>query len=162
MSQPGLRESDRKVLAGVVTDEAGLASHPSDETHFVPLDEKRRLRVNAIASKETHRIVSDGSINATVVKDAPGVLCGVDLFTAQNAGAWLKIYDKATTPDPSGGDIPVWDGLVPGLTGGAGFVKSNLDRQFANGIAYVLVSGAADDDETAPIAGDFKGNIQFK
>jgi hypothetical protein len=103
--------------------------------------------MNQWPSQATHRLLSAANTtNATVVKAKPG---SIDSICGFNAGAitYLKIYDKATTPDETD---------TPRLTL---YLAANLmfdfpfgrGINFANGIAYRMTTAAAD-NSTAAVA----------
>ena len=117
--------------------------------------------------------VSTAGINATVVKSGPATIGSIyfstDPVTAVSLGrgdstVFLKIYDKATTPNPSS-DVPV---LI--LTG-AGFSEysSNVSViepaggiAFNSGISFVITSSLADTDSTAIFAGQSVVDIIYR
>lgn len=104
----------------------------------------------AIAS----RIVSSGaSNNATSAKASPGFLRSVIGVNATAGVKYLKFYDKATAPNPAA-DTPV---LVFALPASAPFNLGAYDFKFSIGIGYAIVTGTADNDNTAIAAGDILG-----
>jgi hypothetical protein len=156
-----LIESERRLLAGRVRD--GVTALAPGDAVYANFDEHGRLLAAANPPSTGYPFLSDGTMQATLVHAGPCVLLSVDLFTAEPSAGWIKIYDLARAPDPSAGDVPLWRGMAPGLAGGAGFVKAfEGGKKFENGIAFVLVSGAANNDETGLAAGDFAGNVEWR
>jgi hypothetical protein len=92
------------------------------------------------------RIMSAATTNATLVKSTPGKIMGINLGNTGGAAAFLKLYDKATSP-VVGTDIPVETILIPAGT----FVnyRTHATTPFALGIAYAITNLVADSDTTA-------------
>ena len=109
----------------------------------------------------TH-LVSANSNNATVVKNSAGQVYGIEVFNVNAAARYLKLYDKATAPNPAS-DTPVKTILIPGSTSGAGVVTSFTNGlAFSNGIAFILVTGMADTDNNSVGANDVVVNLNYK
>ena len=88
--------------------------------------------------------------NATLVKGTAGVLNSIYADNTANAKRYLKLYNKATAP--SAADTP-WMVIV--LPAGAYVVLEPAGGfNFPLGIGYRIVTGAANNDNTAPVAGD--------
>lgn len=82
----------------------------------------------------------------TVIKASAGRLYGILApYNANAAVRFIKIYDKATAPDPAGGDVPVL--VVPISTSGSiGNVPSIMipgGVAMANGIGIICVTSIA-------------------
>lgn len=109
------------------------------------------------------KVISAASTNATVLKSRGGLL---GFLSATNSGAgpaYLKIYDKGTTP-VVGTDTPVFTFLIPGNTSGAG---SNLGIPFGGidfgaGISIAITGGVADSNTTPVNANEIIVNYGFK
>jgi hypothetical protein len=94
------------------------------------------------------------------VKGSAGQLYGYDLFNANAALRYVKIYDKATAPTSA--DTPKLVIMVPGSTAGAGAVKDFANGVvFAAGIGIRITTGQADNDTAAATAGDVVVNLQY-
>ena len=122
------------------------------------------LNAGTSGGTKTHRFKSTGSNKADVAKDAPGQLYGIQAFSTDETPVYVRVYDKATAPGTS--DTPVWEGLVPGSTGGvgSGFLKewpTGLDV-FTAGIGYRITTGVADSDDTATSANEVIVNFEYK
>lgn len=92
-----------------------------------------------------HSALSAGSMNATVVKATSGRLfAGLMVGNVNAAVRYLKVYDKATTPDPTS-DTPIFRIPIP-----AGHTFTfPFGYYFVNGLGYVMVTGAGDTSEDA-------------
>lgn len=108
---------------------------------------------NAMQQAETmgatpFRLVSTADANNTLVKSSPGVVTHIYASNVNAAVRYLKFYDKATTPT-AGTDTPVQVFAIPGATTG-GITNPNLlaPIEFSTGIAFALVTGAADNNST--------------
>lgn len=107
--------------------------------------------------------ISAANTNPTLLKSSGGLL---GFLAATNSGAtpaYLKIYDKATEPDPAT-DISTFTFLIPGNTAGAG---SNLGIpaggiDFGLGLGFAITGDEADGDTTAVAAGQVIVNYGFK
>lgn len=96
--------------------------------------------------------------NATVAKASPGKAVAVNGVNTNAAVRWLKFYDMATTPNPAV-DVPV---LSIALAASIPFNHPLYSFNFKVGVAYALVTGAADNDNTAVGAGDVLGlNVMY-
>jgi hypothetical protein len=108
-----------------------------------------------------YSIVGQSSTNATVLKAAPGRVGFIAAFNVASTPVYLKLYNKAITPTES--DTPVQRYTIPGNTAGAGFVLpvplQGID--FTAGIAYRLVTGAADTSTSAVTANEQLINIGY-
>lgn len=107
------------------------------------------------------RIVAQATINASVMKGAPGVVLGYALYNNTNANRYFRFYNKATTPSPSS-DTPAFTVIVP-AGGGANVSYGDAGGiPFGTGIAYDLTAGVADNDTTVPAANDVHGFVIWK
>lgn len=111
--------------------------------------------VTALTSTVTGFIAtSQATINDTVVKASAGTLISVNASNTHSSNwVYLKFYNKATAPDPSGGvDYPVTTLVIPPASKVHLQIPTN-GIPFSNGISYVIVGGYADNDETAVALG---------
>lgn len=102
------------------------------------------------------------STNATVCKASAGQV--YDLVLSNNSAniAYLKIYNKATTPTCNS-DTVVFETAIPASTSGAGSnVTIPVGRAFSAGISFCVTNGIAASDNTAVAAGAFLVNIGYK
>jgi len=111
--------------------------------------------------QQTH-LVSAATTNATLVKNAPGMVYEMSFFNTNAAARYVKVFDKATAPVP-GTDTPVRTMMAPGSANGAGFVLSFPNGlQFQNGIGFALTGAIADNDTTAIGANDCVVNFGYR
>ena len=105
------------------------------------------------ASTTAARLPSSAATNnATLISAKPGAIYSVNGYNASAGVIYLKFYDKATAPTV-GTDTPV---LTYALPATAAF-SFPVPFGFAVGIGYGLVTGAADNNNTAVGAGDVLG-----
>jgi hypothetical protein len=105
---------------------------------------------DAKSAQKTHRLLSAAATtNATVVKAANGTVCHIQGYNNKAAAAFLKMYDKATTPNV-GADTPR---KTYRLNPTAAFDFAT-DDYYGAGISYAITGAAADNDTTALVAGD--------
>lgn len=108
----------------------------------------------------TSRIVSAAnSNNATSAKGSSGRIYGIQGYNAASAVRYLKLYNGASAPTV-GTDVPVKTlALPPSAAFAYDFANGYY---FSTGIGYGLVTGSADNDNTAVTAGDILGlNIDY-
>jgi hypothetical protein len=104
------------------------------------------------------RIQSAATTNATSAKASAGQVYLVSVGNNGASDAWLKLYDKASSPTV-GTDTPVWSAYVP--KGTAREVTTDIGLVFSSGIAYAITGGAADTDTTAVAANQVTGVIGY-
>lgn len=109
-----------------------------------------------------HHVVSAASNNATSLKASAGQVYSIQVFNTNASPRYLKFYDKASSPSP-GSDTVVKSILIPGNTSGAGVVISwPSGVVFGTGIAYALVTGAGNTDNTGVGASEIILSIDYK
>lgn len=94
--------------------------------------------------------LTQGDINDQVIANSAKTLLSLNCNNTHSSN-WLyvKLYNKATAPDPSGGvDIPVLTLAVPPADTHELRIPTN-GVYFSTGIAVVIVGGFAHNDETA-------------
>lgn len=110
------------------------------------------------------RLVAAGvTEDKTVVKASPGRLLSVNASNIAAAAAHIKFYDKASVPAVAS-DVPVWGFTLGGNTAGAPFAPPLPPEGivFNVGIAFVIVTGAANTDATEVTAADVVLNGSYK
>lgn len=105
------------------------------------------------------KLIAANTDNATIVKASYGRLTGLTIHNTAAAVRYVKIYDKATAPAST--DTPV---MVIGMPANAALVVAlpGDGVEFQAGIGLRIVTGQADNDNTAPIAGDVVVNYQYR
>lgn len=102
------------------------------------------------------------SNNATVVKASAGQVYALQVFNVTATVAYLKLYNKATSPSP-GSDTPVKVIAIPANTAVGGVVmKWEKGLEFTTGIAYAVVTGISGTDNTSVAANSGIVNIDYK
>jgi len=117
-----------------------------------------QAELSALYSTRSSRIPSvANNTNPTLAKAGPGTLKHINCVNAAATVRYIKFYDKVTAPTV-GTDTPVLTVAVPATSA----FRLTLAHQFAVGIGYGIVTGAADNDTTAPTAADILGlNVLF-
>lgn len=104
-------------------------------------------------------VKSANSDNAAAIKATPGVVGGWNLINTTGSAVYVKLYDKATAPAPAS-DTPKIRIQIP-ANGQAFHPLGPIGWMFNTGIAVVMVTGAADTDDTAVAAGAILGAIGY-
>ena len=107
--------------------------------------------------------ISDGT-DFVSVTDGATTLYALSCTSIDATVVYIKVYDKATAPDPSADAASIkLRFAVPSLATGAGFVWSvPQGMDFPTGLGFALVTGAADTDETAVTANEVMVNMVYK
>lgn len=112
-----------------------------------------------------YHLIAANTNNATLIKGAPGAVYSVELSGIGSAPAYLKFYDKATSPT-CGTDTPKKVLMIPAAStasnGGGSNVPNPVGFQFSIGIGICVVMGIADNDNTAPAAGTYNINFDYR
>lgn len=103
--------------------------------------------------------------NATVVKSSPGMLYGFDIFNLDQTPIYIKFYDTTSTPTPGTTTIKLRYG-VSAVASALGTHKPTVNLPlgvtFSTGIAFAIVTGITDADNTAVSVSEFLINIYYK
>lgn len=101
------------------------------------------VRLNGVSSGGPTKfsLASAASINATSVKASAGQVYHVSVTNSGTSVAYLKLYDKASAPNPAS-DVPVWRLMIP--AGGGVIDPYVFGMSFATGIAFLISSSAGD------------------
>ena len=105
------------------------------------------------------RIISAASTNANVIKKAYGTLLGMAIFNSAGAARYLKLYDKATNPNPAV-DVPIATYTIP-ANGSLIIPNSMCGIKFETGIACLITTVASDTDATATGANEVIANFLY-
>lgn len=98
------------------------------------------------------------STNATSLKSSAGVVTSISLFNNGAAAAYFKLYNKASAPTLAS-DVPI---AVYGIGAGQGRDISFAQHlRLGTGIAYAIVTGAANTDATAVAVNQVTGLIAY-
>ncbi len=109
-----------------------------------------------------YNLICAASNNATSLKAISGEVGFISVYNSAGAPCYVKFYDKATAP-AVGTDIPVHVIGGPGNTSGAGAVESLVKPLvFTTGIAFAVVTGVANTDNTGVAANNVVLNIGYR
>jgi hypothetical protein len=113
----------------------------------------------ALGCSERYRIFSTADINAGVIKTGGTTLGTFDLGNTGASDAFLKLYDKATAPNPAT-DTPLATIYLP--KGTRQVNPPDLFVRVYNGLAITITGGVADADATAVLAHQITGLITYE
>ena len=106
--------------------------------------------------------LSTGAVQSTSAKASAGTVYSIQFFNVGAAPVYLRLYNQTTAPLSTDNANIVWRGVVPGNTGGAGFVIPFLTGlKFTTGIGYRCTAGVADTDSSALTANTVLGNVNY-
>jgi hypothetical protein len=106
-----------------------------------------------------YHLVAAAGTNAANIKAAAGVVTGWKVYNDTEYPVYVKLFDKATTPDP-GSDTPK---QTIGLDAGIGEVNPPSGGiTYTNGIGIAITKGMADTDATPVVAGDCVVDIFYQ
>lgn len=105
--------------------------------------------------------LSTSAVQAAQIKGSAGQVYSIEFFNVGAAAVYVRLYNMTGTPGTI--DTPVWRGIVPGNTAGAGFVKTwDKGLAFGTGIGWRVTAAIADNDATSLSASQVIGNIAYK
>jgi hypothetical protein len=109
----------------------------------------------------TFLLLSAASNNASVVKGTTGVVYAYDMYNQVGYPIFVKLYDKATAPDPAA-DAALLRRIIPIQAGSRAFfaLKRGLGG-FASGIGLAITLHAAVNDNTPVALGDCITNLDY-
>jgi hypothetical protein len=105
----------------------------------------------------TFHLVSAGSTNATVVKNAAGQLYGWYIYNSNAASRKVSFHNASTTPTAG---ASIFMSFVIPATSGAN-VALPIGIAFSTGIAITTTTGLADNDSAAVAANDLIINLWY-
>lgn len=110
-------------------------------------------------------LVAAATNNATLISTGKHTVYAAQLGGIGAAPAYLKIYDKATSPT-CGTDTPIKTLIIPAASTAANGAGSNimipLGAKISNGLGICVVTGIADSDNTAVAAATFVINLDYQ
>lgn len=153
------------MMAGFECDETATDSVDEGDAGAARMTADRKVIVNpqphTAGGLSMSSVIGAATTNATVVKASAGQVYEIVVTNINAAAVYLKLYNKATTPDEN--DTPVWRMAIPGNTAGAGLAKTFPNGlAFGTGISYRLVGAVADNSTTAVSASEQLVNVGFK
>lgn len=116
------------------------------------------VRTVRTPASDYHKVAA-ATNNAAVIKSAPGKVHGWAIFNNASYPVFVKLYDKATSPNPAA-DTPL---LAIGIQAGIGKDFSlDLGIPFTTGIGIAIVQGIADNDNTPVALADCVVEVFYK
>jgi len=112
------------------------------------------------SAASSFRLISAATTNATSVKASAGQIYGYDIYNANAAVRFVKLYNKATAPTV-GTDTPVRTIGIPPASRISGDIPYGVGG-FPLGIALATTGAITDADTTAVAAGDLAINLDYK
>jgi hypothetical protein len=125
------------------------------------LDRRQIVVVEAYAkggATPYHSGPSAASNNATSVKASPGKLTHIQVNNLNGSVRYLKFYNKASAPTPASDTVVYSVPIPPGATVVEDFADG---MDFSTGIAYALVTGVSDTDNTGVSANEHVVNLTY-
>lgn len=111
------------------------------------------------ATDSVFHLISAATNNATSIKGTPGVVTGYEIYNNSAATKFVKLYNKASAPNPAS-DTPV---ITIGLAANSpARLTLPHGRYFSTGIALAAVTGISDTDNTAVALSDLAIQIFYK
>lgn len=93
-----------------------------------------------------YHLISAASNNATVVKTSRALVSHIAVCNNAATVSYLKLYNQNTSP-VAATDVPIYTILIP-IKGTVSLDFGAFGVSFHNGIAFMLVTGMADSDNT--------------
>lgn len=118
------------------------------------------IATNAQADCVLKSALGANSDNATLVKAGGVIVATVTACNVNAAVRYLKLYDKATAPAST--DTPVMRILIPVNNCVTVPFAGNNHAQFILGLGYRVVTGIADNDNTAVAASEQTWSICYR
>ena len=110
-------------------------------------------------------LIAANTNNSTLVKAGPATVYTAQLSGVGAAPAYVKFYDKATAPT-CGTDTPKKVLMIPAAStaanGGGSNVLLPVGAKFNLGLGICVVTGIADNDNTAVAATTFNVNFDYQ
>ena len=105
---------------------------------------------SGLPSLNYHKVAAS-STNAANIKNGSGLVMGWEIFNDTEYPIYVKLYDKATTPNPASDTPKQTIGIQAGQSRGD-FIAGGLT--YTTGIGIAITKGLADNDNTPVVAGD--------
>lgn len=122
---------------------------------------KTALQATTSGGLSRSRTLIPNNTTAIVVKSGAGQLYKVRATNNSATIAYIKIYDATSATAGSG--TPVDTIMIPASTSGAGIMDTtDVGTVHATGITYIVTTGIADADTTAPAASAYVVTMFYK
>ena len=120
---------------------------------------------SAVGGDNMFHLIAANTNNSTLIAAGEHTVHGVQLSGIGAAPGYLKLYDKVSAPT-CGTDVPKKVLAIPAAAtaanGAINNVTISLGSQFQQGLGICVVTGIADNDNTAVAAATFNINIDWK
>lgn len=103
---------------------------------------------------------SAASNNATSVKASAGQVFGWAVYNNTSSNKFFKLYNKASSPSPGTDNALLLTRVMVPANSGSNF-HSDIGIAFGTGIAFAIVTGASDTDNTSVAANDVLWNLYY-
>jgi len=115
-----------------------------------------------VGGATSFHLIAAATNNSTLISTGAHTLYDVELTNNSATIAYAKFYDKSSAPT-CGTDTPIITLIIPASTAGAGSnVNMPVGRAFASGLGLCVVTGIADNDNTAVAATTYAINVAYK
>lgn len=104
-------------------------------------------------------LVSAASNNASNIKNSAGMIYGYEIYNSNAAVRFVKLYNKASTPNPAS-DTPFRTIAVP--PGGRAHFHTTTGLLLGTGISLATVTGIGDTDNTSVGVNDLVIDLDWK
>jgi hypothetical protein len=106
-----------------------------------------------LQEKSKVRIIAQATNNARVLKVGNGTFCGFEIASSTTAKRYLKIYNKATNPNPLT-DVSLLLATYD-ITAATGRTEIVTPVDCSNGVSVAIVTGIADNNNSSTVLNDF-------
>lgn len=148
---------------GLLADESSTDSVDEGDAGAARMTLDRKAIVtpqaHAKGGASTFEAISAASNNATAVKASPGKLHKVIVNNINAAVRYIKFYDKASAPAPGSDTVKLALAVPAGTVQVFNFGDIGVD--FATGIAFALVTGISQTDNTSVAASELLVNVVY-
>jgi len=108
-----------------------------------------------------YAFLSTAAVISAAIKASAGQVYSLQFFNLNAAARYVRLYNMTTAPATT--DTPIWRGIIPGNTAGAGFVIDiHTGLAFGTGIGIRVTAAIADNDATVLAANEIIGNVLYK
>ena len=148
-------EIDVSSISNIKMDISGFSG--GTLSYGVVESQKERIKGTHLRS----RLLSAGSINATVVKGSPAKLYRVHVYNNSAAVKFLKLYNKTSAPAP-GTDTSLLIEKIPIAPNSGRVLEYDEGFAFPAGLSFAITGAIADNDATAVTASDVEVTIFYR
>ena len=114
---------------------------------------------------QQYHLIAANTNNSTLIKTGAATVYSYELSGVGSAPAYVKFYDKSTAPT-CGTDTPKKVLMIPAAStaanGGGSNIMLPVGVRFNSGLGICVVTGIADNDNTAVAAATFNINFDYQ